>query len=222
MIEKLGKRERRALMIGAACAAAILMVALGTKWFEDWGKTRKELAETRAKLKRISVDEAKQAGLFSIVPVFEMPKAEQDQELLFRDKLNEQLKKVGIRSEPLQALPMQALPSTQGQADYKLLRLKCSAKCQFMQVLDLLAELKQNPYLVGIEEMRIKVATTTRQQPGQRPEGQSPDAQRSEAQGPGRQRPGGQRPEGQSPDGQRPGGQRQEVELNLTVSTYAK
>ncbi len=205
MIKKLGEREKRVLMIGAACAAAILVVALGTKWFEHWGKTRKELAATRAKLKRISVDEAKQAGLLAIVPVFEMPKGEQDQELLFRDKLNEQLKKVGITSEPLQALP-----STQGQGGYKLLRLKCNAKCRFTQVLDLLAELKQNPYLVGIEEMRIKVATTTRQQPGQRPEGQSPDGQRSEA-----QRPAGQRPEVQ----QR---QRQEVDLNLTLSTFAK
>jgi len=37
-----------------------------------------------------------------------------------------------------------------------LLRLKCSAKCRFTQVLDLLANLKENPYLVGIEELRIR------------------------------------------------------------------
>jgi hypothetical protein len=42
------------------------------------------------------------------------------------------------------------------QAGYKLLRLKCSAKCKFGQVLDLLVNLKENPYLVGVEEMRIK------------------------------------------------------------------
>jgi len=200
MIEKLGQREKRALIIGAICAAGILAVALGTDWLDHWRATRESLAEMRAKLELISMDAAKQAGLFSIVPAFEMPRAEQEQELLFRDKLDEQLKKVGIRSEPLQVLP-----ATSRLAGYKLLRVKCIAKCRFGQVLDLLAVLKENPYLVGVEEMRIQGGIGTRPEPGQRPEGQRP----------GGQPPGGQRPEGQPQ-------QREEVELNLTVSAFAK
>jgi hypothetical protein len=162
-------------MVGAAGAIAIVLIVFGTRWLERWGKTRESLASIRAKLELVNADEAKQAGVLSIVPVFEMPKAEAEQELLFRDKLNEQLKKAGIRSEPLQVLPS---PSRQSQ--YKLLRLKCNAKCRFGQVLDLLAALRENPYLAGIEEMRVQCDT------------------------------------------KQPAGQRQEVELNLTVSTFVK
>jgi len=175
MIEKLSQKQKRILMVGAAGAIAIVLIVFGTRWFERWGKTRESLASIRAKLELVNTDEAKQAGILSIVPVFEMPKAEAEQELLFRDKLNEQLKKAGIKSEPLQVLPS---PSRRSQ--YKLLRLKCNAKCRFGQVLDLLAVLKENPYLAGIEEMRVQCDT------------------------------------------KQPAGQRQEVELNLTVSTFVK
>jgi len=48
-------------------------------------------------------------------------------------------------------------------AGYKLLRLKCSAKCNFRQALDLLARLKENPYLVGIEELKIACDQKNRQ-----------------------------------------------------------
>jgi hypothetical protein len=176
MIERLSQREKRTLKIGGVLVAAILVFAFGTKWIDDWRETRNSLAEIRAKLKVIDVDEAKQAGLFSIVPVFEMPQVEEKQKILFRDKLDEQLKRAGIRSEPLQVLPV----AKARQAGYKSLRLKCTAKCKFGQVLDLLARLKENPYLVGIEEMRIKCDT------------------------------------------KKPPGQRQDVELNLTVSTFVK
>lgn len=175
MIEKLSQKQKRILMVGAAGAIAIVLIVFGTGWLDRWGKTRESLATMRAELKLVGADEAKQAGILSIVPVFEMPKADAEQELLFRDKLNEQLKKAGIKSEPLQVLPS---PSRQSQ--YKLLRLKCNAKCRFGQVLDLLAALRENPYLVSIEEIRIQC--DAKQQPGQR----------------------------------------QEVDLNLTLSTFAK
>jgi len=84
--------------------------------------------------------------------VFEMPQKEETQRFLFRDKLNEQLKKAGIKNQPLQVASI----GKSGQAGYRLLRLKCSAKCRFTQVLDLLADLKDNPYLVGVEELRIR------------------------------------------------------------------
>jgi len=173
MIEKLS--QKRILMLGVAGAIAIVLIVFGTRWLERWGKTRESLATMRAELKLVGGDEAKQAGILSIVPVFEMPKAEAEQELLLRDKLNEQLKKAGIKSEPLQVLPSPAK-----QSQYKVLRLKCNAKCRFGQVLDLLAALKENPYLMSIEEMRIQC--DTKQQPGQR----------------------------------------QDVDLNLTLTTFAK
>ena len=88
-----------------------------------------------------------------------MPEKEETQMFLFRDKLNEQLKKAGINSKPLQVVSTGKSP----QAGYRLLRLKCSAKCRFAQALDLLANLKENPYLVGIEEFKIECDQKKRQ-----------------------------------------------------------
>lgn len=152
MIEKLSEKDIRTLKIGGVCAAAILLLVFASMWFDHWSEARASLAQVEAKLDLIDVDKAKQAGLLSIVPVFEMPQEEETQKFLFRNKLNEQLKKVGIKSKPLQVIA----GGKSRQAGYQLLRLKCSAKCRFAQVLDLLAGLYENPYLVGIEEFRIR------------------------------------------------------------------
>jgi len=152
MIEKLSQKDIRMLKIGAVCVAAILVFVFASEWLDHWTKARGSLAELNDKLELLDVGKAKQTGLMSIVPVFEMPEKEETQKFLFRDKLNEQLKKAGINSKPLQVVST----GKSREAGYKLLRLKCSAKCKFGQVLDLLANLKENPYLVGIEEMRIK------------------------------------------------------------------
>ena len=152
MIQKLSEKDIRALKIGGVCVAAILLFVFASMWFDHWSEARASLAQVKAKLDLIDVDKAKQAGLLSIVPVFEMPQKEETQKFLFRNKLNEQLKKVGINSKPLQVLP----GGKSRQAGYQLLRLKCSTKCRFAQVLDLLARLNENPYLVGVEELRIR------------------------------------------------------------------
>lgn len=153
MLERLNERDKRALKIGAICAVGVAAIVFGTKWLGHWAQARRSLAGVEAKLEAIRVDETRQAGLASIVPVFEMPQKEETQKFLFRNKFNEQLKKAGINSKPLQVLPAAKKAK---QEDYRLLRLKCSAKCRFGQVLDLLARLNENPYLVGIEELRVK------------------------------------------------------------------
>ncbi len=151
-MEKLSKKDIRALKIGAIGAAAIIVFVAGSKWIDHWSQARRSLERVKAKLELINVDKAKQAGLMSIVPVIEMPQKEETQTVLFRNKLNEQLKKARINSEPLQVLPGGKTP----RAGYKLVRLKCSAKCQLTQVFDFLAGMNENPYLVGIEELRLR------------------------------------------------------------------
>jgi len=151
-MRKLSQREKRTLKMGAVCAAAIVVFMFATEWLGHWGRVRNSLKKMKAQLEVLDGGTAKQAGLMSIVPVFEMPKEQEQQKLLFRNKLNEQLKKVGIKSKPLQVL---SGGRTQV-AGYKLLRLKCSGKCKFGQVLDLLAGLNENPYLVGVEELQIR------------------------------------------------------------------
>lgn len=158
-MRRLNQKEKRTLKFGVVCAIAIVGFAFATQWLGHWKKVRDSLAEIKNKLETINVGEAKRAGLMSIVPVFETPEEEETQKFLFRDKLNEQLKKAGVKSKPLQVLP--AVKSAV--AGYKLLRLKCSAKCRFGQVLDLLARLNENPYLVGIEELKIECDPKKRQ-----------------------------------------------------------
>jgi len=150
---KLKEKDIRALKYGAVGAAAILVFVFGSKFQNRWTLAKEKKSALDNKLNAIDVDKAKQAGLMSIVPVFEMPQAEDEQKFLFRDKLSEQLQRAGIRNKPLQLQPAKK----SSQAGYKLLLVKCNATCRFSQALDFLARLNENPYLVGIEEFRIKV-----------------------------------------------------------------
>ena len=152
MIDKLSKKDIRAIKIGAIAAVIIAVLMFGSKLHGRWKKAKTKGSELYAKLDAIDVDQIKQAGLMSIVPVIEMPKIEEEQKFLFRDKLSEQLKRAGIRNKPLQVQAGRKSP----QAGYKLLLVKCNATCRFSQVLDLLARLNENQYLVGIEELKIK------------------------------------------------------------------
>ena len=150
------------IQVGVIAVIAIPAFTFGTKWIDDWGKVRKSLAESQEKLKDLEINETTQAGLLAIVPVWELPQEEEVQKTLFRDKLNEQLKKAGVNTEPLQFLPIRKV---KGQT---VLKIQCKGKCKFDQLLDLLASLRENPYLVGIEELRIEC--DTKQPPDKRQE----------------------------------------------------
>lgn len=153
MISKFSRKDIRALKIGAVGVAAILILVFFLEGHERWDKARQSSETLEKQLDDIDLNKAKRSGLTSIVPVFQMPVEKETQRFLFRDKLNEQLRNARINSQPIQEVPGGKSPV----AGYELLRLKCSGKCSFGQVLNLLADLKDNPYLVGVEEMRIKV-----------------------------------------------------------------
>lgn len=153
MIKKLSQKDIRALKFGGLCAAAIVVFWAGAKVFDRLKEARASTALLNNKLELIDVDKAKQSGLMSIVPKFEMPIEEEEQKFLFVDKLTEQFKKAGIKNQPLEV----ASKGKSKQAGYQLLRMKCSATCRLTQALDFLANLKDNPYLVGIEELRIRI-----------------------------------------------------------------
>lgn len=160
MLKKFSQKDVRALKIGAIGVVAILIFMFISGRYDRWNQAKESLTELQKKINDIDLDKAKSSGLMSIVPVFQMPVEKEIQRFLFRDSLNEQLKDARINSQPLQEVSGGKSPV----AGYELLRLKCSAKCRFGQVLDLLAELKNNPYLVGIEELRIKVDPKNQQQ----------------------------------------------------------
>ncbi len=150
---KLSEKDIRALKLGVIAAAAVTVFLLGSRWYEHWDKARTEGKVLDSKLEAINIDDTKQRGLMAIVPAFEMPAEQEEQELLFRAEFNKQLKKAGIRNEPLLTQANRRSPLT----GYKSLYLVCKAKCRFSQALDLLARLNENPYLVGIEEFKIKI-----------------------------------------------------------------
>ena len=152
MISKLNQKDIRALKMGAIGVAAILIFVFALEGHDRWNQAKQLSSQLEMKLDNIDLDKAKRSGLTSIVPVFEMPVEKETQRFLFRDRFNEQLTNARIKSQPIQEVPGGKSPV----AGYELLRLKCSGKCRFEQILNLLADLKNNPYLVGIEEMRIK------------------------------------------------------------------
>lgn len=152
MVKKLGQKDIRAIKLGAICVVGIILFLIGDKVYNRWTEAKAATTLLNSKLGHIDVDKAKRSGRVSIVPKFEMPKEEEEQKFLFVDKLTEQFKKAGIKNQPLEVVSK----SKSKVVGYQLLRLKCSAKCRLTQVLDLLANMKDNPYLVGIEELRIR------------------------------------------------------------------
>ena len=153
-VMKLSERDRRALIIGAMCAVGILVFAFGTKWVGHWAEVRKSVAEKRATLASVQVERAQQERLMSIVPVFEDPNEEEEQKDRFREKFDEQLKKAGFK----RGAPIRVLRAKRAQAGtgYRVLGLQTRGECKFQQILDLLTNIYENPYLVGIEEMRME------------------------------------------------------------------
>ena len=154
---KLSEKDIRAIKLGVLGIVAIVLFLAGSDWFERWGKVRTEGSVLKSKLKTIDFtsdsDKAKQKRLLELVPTFEKPLEQEEQQFLFRDAFNKQLKDAGIKNEPLQIQANRRSPLT----GYKSLHLVCKARCKFSQALDLLAKLNENPYLIGVEEFKIKV-----------------------------------------------------------------
>lgn len=151
---KLTKRDKQALIIGAVCVVGILVFTFGTTWVEHWSQVRKSIANNQASLASVEIDKALLKLSMSKVPVFEDPNQEEEQKILFRDKFSEQLKQSGFKFEQ----PIRAIRAKKAQEGmpYRLMGLQTRGKCDFGQMLDLFAKLYENPYLVGIEEMRME------------------------------------------------------------------
>jgi len=165
-LAKLSERDKRTLKLGGVGVVSILAYAFVIgPWIDDWLLTRSALKTERIKLDSIAPKSdgsaAKQAGLISVVPKFEMPQAENVQGPLFRGKFNEQLKKAGINVTSLQFLRSTRPKQASG---YNTLRLQCRGRCKFNQMLDLLAGLNDNPYMVGVEGLQVKCDTKKREQ----------------------------------------------------------
>jgi hypothetical protein len=157
-MQKLSEKDIRTIRMGVIGAGLILVFFCLSKWVDHWKEVRSEIALIKSKLEAIDVEKARQAGLLKIVPVLEMPVAESEQTSLFRDKLRDQFKAARINNNPLQILST----GKKRVGGYKTVRVESGAKCNLGQLLDFLARLNENPYLLGVEEMRIR---TDKKQP---------------------------------------------------------
>ncbi len=154
---KMTERDKKTVGIGIVIAGVILIYILLEGWFVDWKKIRGDLKEERQKLALITPASdgsinAKQAGILVTVPVLEMPQERTRQKELFTEKFTEQLKSNGVNIRTLHDMPMTKAKDASG---YTKLQLQCQGKCSSGQVLDLLAGLYENPYLVGVEELTL-------------------------------------------------------------------
>lgn len=162
MKKQLNDREKRTIQLGLIAVALIGAAMIGPRWLERLDRLKTSIDTMEANLELAQGTGAKYAALQTIVPVFEMPQAELKQKFLFREKFAEQLKKAGLKTEPLEA----DTRSKGRYTSFKRLTLTYSGKAQWKQILDLLAGLKSNPYLAGVEEMQIKA--DPKKQPPQR------------------------------------------------------
>jgi hypothetical protein len=163
MLKKINPKDLRTLKLGAAGIVAVFVLLFILDFKERWAAVKESFDAVNnrlAVLSSVNMTDAQYAGLLNNVPVFEMPQEKEKQKFLFQDSLNEQLKKANITSQPWQELAGRSKLLT----GHKLLLLKSSSKCNITQLFDLLVNLKENPYLVSIEEITVKRDAKNKQQ----------------------------------------------------------
>jgi len=159
-MQKLSERDKRTIKLGVVCAVGILIFYYGGGWLKKWSEARADAKKKVAQIDGVNIGDAKLSGLLSIVPVFEMPEKEEEQKSRCIEKFMDQLKKAGIKHDPLKI----SIPTGSLYKSYKLINIQCKAKCKFTQVLDLLAKLNENPHLVGVEAFKMKCNKTKPQE----------------------------------------------------------
>ena len=163
----LSDRDRRAVFFGIGAIVLILFyLVMVLPLVEDWSQVRDELIAYQAKLDGINGStagsKAKIAGLCQTVPFVELPEVEDMQRKLFWDKIYDQLKSAGVTvSSGPSYIASVKKKTTFG---FGTLRLKFSGTCKYDQLVKFLAQLKENPYLVAVEELTVK---SDEKQPGQ-------------------------------------------------------
>lgn len=167
-MKKLSPRDKRALTIGVVTAGLILIYVFANEfWLNHWAPVRMQITQHQDKLARLGLDDspaarARRDMMWRKVPVFEPPQAEDQQRLLFARKFEEQVKKAGVK---LTTMPQyQSHIRSQPELGLNILRLHCQGKGNFSQVMDLLAALYENPYLVSIDDFQLKCDPKKRQE----------------------------------------------------------
>ena len=166
IFNKLNEKDQKTIKVGSLLMAIILTCGGLNILLKEYSKTSKELDAVKSKFNSVMPKSdgtltLKQAGLYNIVPVFEVPKKELIPGENFREKFLEQLKKAKVKYKDLNLLPM---ANKENACGFRKRSLHCKGKCTFTQAMDLVASLYENPLFVGIEEFKIVCDTKKRSQ----------------------------------------------------------
>lgn len=154
---KLDAKNKRVLKLGVYGVGAILILFVFLNWIQSWQELRQNIAQTKLQLDYLTNAEKKMADLRAKVPVVAIPQKEQKQLFAFREVLNTQLNDARITHKPFKVTTVAKSP----RPEYQYLYLQCSGSSNFENVLNFLAALKKNPYLVGIDELVISKPAVT-------------------------------------------------------------
>jgi hypothetical protein len=155
---KLSNKDKKTIRVGGLLMAIILACGGLNILLEEYMETSKDLDAARARFGSVMPARdgslnLKQAGLYKIVPVFEIPEKEGIPGDKFRKQFMEDLKKAGVKFTVLNLQPMS---NKRNVAGFRTRDLHCKGKCNFGQAMDLVASLYKNPLFVGIEEFKVE------------------------------------------------------------------
>lgn len=163
MLNQFSPRDKRAIVVTCVAMVVILFyVVVYDPWMADWDRVSAEIKskESVAKLLDATSTKAKQrfASFNEMIPAYAPPEKVETQRLLFEGKLVEQFKKAGLKPISM----VFSTPKYVSAIGYYKLSFQMKCQCKFKQVFDLLATLRENPYLVGIEALDIKLDSKDR------------------------------------------------------------
>ena len=159
MLEKLSQRDVQALRLGVLGIAAFMLFYLALSGADRWVTVRRNISTSKGQLQFLASARPGEE-IRQILPVLKIPQNEEAQKNLFRTEFNNQMNRCGIRAQPIKVTTAAKSPH----AGYKMLYLECKAKGNFDQLMDFLADLDRNPYLVGIEKLVITKSDVKNQQ----------------------------------------------------------
>jgi hypothetical protein len=153
MLEKLSKHDKRVLTWGVGAAAVMVFYAyILAPIAADWQRTRADIASNWKTIDSLDGSLSRRANQASIVPDLKMPVGAEKQQQLFKTKVNKQLTDAGIQVKSLQYVTLGKSANNLG---FTVSKLKCDGKCNMQQAAKLMGSLFENPYLLGIEEVRM-------------------------------------------------------------------
>lgn len=163
MRRALTERERRLVWLCGLVAAALLVYTLWVEPLASRWKTRaaeyQQLSQQIELIRRWQQSGGLKGMRVSAAMVAAPLRADQ-QALLFRNKLTEQIQKAGLQARTVQLRDQR----NRTENGYTVISVDCQGRGSYEAVLNLLADLEHNPYYVGLEKLSLRVDAKDRNQ----------------------------------------------------------